>query len=169
MKKYIVKEEFYGGYASDKKYIKGQVLYPCTTEKGQGFIKLEDGDGVFACDVGSITYEGHIECIDLDIQDTNHQYGYDYETDIVNLYSNKDKSKSVQEINKERGKVYDEYTNFYKHKLLQLNTIIQNPVPITKEELLEWNRDRKEAMERLNELLVQIESFVYLYHVEEEF
>lgn len=97
----------------------------------------------------------------------DHKYGFDYEEDIRNLYG-----VNYELLNNKRIQLFESFTpNVPEVKALR--SIIQNPMPITKERWQEWC-DVKDNLIKMcgcylseydKNTLNEITSFVYVYHV----
>ena len=94
-----------------------------------------------------------------------HQYGYDMEKDIKKLYG-----KEHESINNRRMELWEMMCE-YDNQLRQLKSIIQNPVPITREDLTEWKhiKNRLEVdgtfSKKMKDVINEVEEFVKEYHL----
>lgn len=99
----------------------------------------------------------------------DYTYGLDYEEDIRKLYG-----KDYKAINNKRFELCDSLNpNVLEVKILR--NIIQNPMPITKEQLDEWKNIRDKLINQYGyylsdndkDILNEIYNFAYIYHVKE--
>lgn len=96
-------------------------------------------------------------------------YGFNYEEDIRNLYG-----VDYELLNNKRIQLFESFTpNVPEAKALR--SIIQNPMPITKERWEEWCNIKDNLIKKcgyyLSEhdknILNEIKNFVYVYHLKE--
>lgn len=95
----------------------------------------------------------------------NYLYGLNYEDDIEKLYGD-----NYREINRIRLSLFDNFV-CNNIEVRRLRNIIQNPIPITNEQLAEWICDKNNLNNHLSsydkEILREIEWFVCKYHIKE--
>lgn len=97
----------------------------------------------------------------------DYQYGLDVIEDIRHLYG-----ENYEEINKLRYKLFKSLDGNI-HAVQMLRCIIQNPVPITKQQFKEWIEIKNNILKenqydltlRTIHTLRSIEDFVYDYHI----
>jgi len=91
--------------------------------------------------------------------DKDYKFGYNYEEDLKELYG-----KDADICNEKRLALYSSL-DFHSFDIKHLGSIIQNPVPITKEQLEEWIEKQESAIMYLNKTLNDIGRFVRTYHL----
>lgn len=101
------------------------------------------------------------------MKNDNYEYGFDLYEDIKQLYG-----ENYEEINSKRYKLLEGLNNdILEIKLLR--NIIQNPVPITREQFNEWVKTKNKIINeyqydltlRTIHTLKNIEDFAYVHHV----
>lgn len=85
-----------------------------------------------------------------------HLYGFDLDADIKQLYG-----KDSKKLNKIRKEYFDEILSV-QTKVRMLGSYIQNPVPCTKKEYIEFQNIKNEIRYKLD----AIDDFVKTYHLE---
>lgn len=90
----------------------------------------------------------------------SYKYGYDLDKDLKELYG-----EGYSEISLKRLQLFEKHTGLAM-RANRLNSIIQNPVPISEEDYKEWLRESKETIDKLKKSLDEIDSFINTYHIE---
>lgn len=97
-----------------------------------------------------------------------HKYGFNYEEDIRNLYG-----ANCELLSNKRIQLFESFIpNIPEVKALR--DIIQNPIPITKDQFEEWCNTKDGLIKKYDyylsehdkNILNEIKNFVYVYHVD---